>query len=75
MEEQRLGIGRLFEPKGVIGPREAFVSKQSLRALHTSVGESMTLKYDIKLILNMLQQLTGQMFPAFLTKETTLAEL
>lgn len=74
-EELKLGIGRLFEPKKVIGERETIISQYNLEILRTQVGEQITLHYDIKLILNMIQRLSGEIFPSFLTKETSLAEL
>ena len=71
----KIGVGRLFEPKTRLGEREAIVSTNNLKVLKASVGDNVTLYYDIKLILNMIQNLSGQILPTFLTKETKEAEL
>jgi len=39
------------------------------------VGDQVTLFYDVKLILNMIQGLSGQILPTLLTRETSLSEL
>ena len=53
-EELKMGAGRLFETKTIIGEREAIVSAHNLKSLNTRVGENVTLFYDIRLILNMV---------------------
>ena len=74
-EELKLGVGRLFQPKTPLREREAIISTHNLNALGANVGDNVTLYYDIKLILNMVQRLSGEILPTFLTKETTQAEL
>lgn len=74
-EEIRVGIGRLFDSKKVLGERQAVVSQQNLDALGVQVGERLTLHYDLKLILNMFQSLTGEILPTFLTRETEQEQL
>ena len=39
------------------------------------MGDQVTLFYDVKLILNMIQGLSGQILPTLLTRETSLSEL
>lgn len=73
--ENKLGIGRTFAPKQRIGEREMIVSKNLAEHLKVLVGESLTLQYDIRLILNMAQRLSGTILPTFLTKEVTDDEL
>jgi len=73
--EIKIGIGRHFDSKKKIGERETIVSNRNLEALQVKVGEDLTLHYDIKLILSMIQAFTGEVFPRFLTKETTLEQL
>ena len=74
-QELKVGIGRLFDSKKKIGERQAIVASRNLEALHSSVGEDLTIHYDVKLILNMFQALTGEILPRILTKSTTREQL
>lgn len=74
-EELKIGMGRLFEPTTKISEREIIVSDHILESLELTAGQNLTFHYDIKMLLNTMQTLTGKIFPSFLTKETTLAEL
>ena len=55
--------------------REMIISKHMAEHLKILVGEAITLQYDLKLILNMAQRLSGKILPSFLTKELTNQEL
>ena len=57
--EIRLGVGRLFDSKKVIGERQVIVSERNLEALDAVVGEPLIIHYDIKLILSMIQTFSG----------------
>ena len=73
--EIKIGIGRTFDSKKKIEERQTIVSKRNLEALKVKVGDDMTLHYDLKLILNMIQSFTGEVFPKVLTKQTTIEQL
>ena len=75
IQETKLGIGRSFSSKKPIGMREMIISKHMAEHLKILVGEAITLQYDLKLILNMAQRLSGKILPSFLTKELTNQEL
>ena len=53
-EELKLGVGRLFEQKNIIGEREAIVSAHNLKVLQAEVGDTIPMHYDFMLILNMV---------------------
>ena len=74
-EEIKVGIGRLFKSKKVIGERQAIVSDKNLKALDAQVGDNMTVFYDMQLMLNMFSSMTGQIVPSFFTKGATKEEL
>ena len=74
-EEIKVGIGRLFNSKKVIGERQAIVSERSLNALQVNIGQKVTIYYDFKLLLNMFQTMTGQMVPNMLSKGASQEEL
>lgn len=75
IQETRLGIGRNFVSRKPIGERQMILSSQMAQHLKLLVGESLTLQYDLKLILNMAQRLSGEILPSFLTKSLSQNEL
>lgn len=52
-EETKIGVGRLFESKKKIGEREAIVSKFSLDSIEAAVGDTVSMHYDVQLLMNL----------------------
>ena len=75
VQETKLGIGRTFASKKPIGMREMIVSSYMAEHLKVLVGDSLTLQYDFRLILNMAQRLSDEILPSLLTKELSQDEL
>ena len=46
-EEIKIGIGRMFDSKKIIGERQAIVSSDILDSLQASTGDKLTMHYDI----------------------------
>lgn len=69
--EIKIGIGRLFKSKKVIGERQTIVSERNRKALGVEVGDDVTVFYDLAQMLNMYQSMTGQIIPSFFTKGAT----
>ena len=73
--ELKTGYGRLFESKKKLGPRETFVAKQSADELSLAVGDNVILEYDIALLLNTIQIISGEVLPTILVKGATIEQL
>ena len=74
-EEIKVGIGRLFPSKKVIKEREAIVSVNNLQVLDLKVGDDIVVFYDLKIMMNMFQSMSGSILPKFFTKGATKDEL
>ena len=69
--ELKSGIGRLFDSKKLLGRRETFISKENARQLQLDIGQDVVMRYDIALLLNTIQIMSGEILPSIFVKGAT----
>ena len=69
--ELKSGIGRLFDSKKLLGRRETFISKENARQLQLDIGQDVVMRYDVALLLNTIQIMSGEILPSIFVKGAT----